>query len=589
MTKAHFTPGPTVYLGLGSTYHDPAVALIDDSGHVLFAEALERPLQYKRGINMEPDNPFTLPRLLLEFAGDADRIVIASNWQARRPWYERLAKGMGWLTPRGILEYRGRELAACLPTWEINYMQSLQHQALKRAGLTLSRTLRHHFGGIAIEFKHFDHHLTHAALAAYGSPFEDAACAVIDSYGESGSLAFFEYEKGRIRPLYQSRGPQSLGFFYMKLTELCGFDWMAGEEWKVMGLASYGKTDPELLDRFRQLIRVEGFDLYQNRQTFFKDLRALERYRRRAGAPPETVADLAHTGQQFFMETVNALLSAFRVKGVSGNLVLGGGCALNSVTNGQILQSTPFDALHVPSAPADDGTALGAALLAYHQEHPSAPTRREVISPYLGSSVNTASLDRFARYSGLHVEELEDSDLWARVADLLAHGQIVGWMRGRAEFGPRALGHRSILADPRDPEMMDRVNRIIKFRERFRPYAPSILHEHGPDYFEAYQDSPYMDRTLRFRPEVRKRVPAVVHVDGTGRLQSVTARRNPDFHGLISAFHQRTGIPLLLNTSFNVMGKPIVHSVEDAFAVFLGSGLDVLVIGNRLFMKAPGS
>jgi carbamoyltransferase len=159
-------------------------------------------------------------------------------------------------------------------------MQSLQHQALKRAGLTLSRTLRHHFGGVAIEFRHFDHHLTHAALAAYGSPFEDAACAVIDSYGESGSLAFFEYEKGRIRPLYQSKGPQSLGFFYMKLTELCGFDWMAGEEWKVMGLASYGKTDPELLERFRQLIRVEGFNLHQDRRTFFKDLRALERYRR---------------------------------------------------------------------------------------------------------------------------------------------------------------------------------------------------------------------------------------------------------------------------------------------------------------------
>ena len=137
--------------------------------------------------------------------------------------------------------------------------------------------------------------------------------------------------------------------------------------------------------------------------------------------------------------------------------------------------------------------------------------------------------------------------------------------------------------------MMDRVNRIVKFRERFRPYAPSILHEHGPEYFEAYQDTPYMDRTLRFRPEVRARVPAVVHVDGTGRLQSVTSRRNPDFHGLISAFHDRTGVPLLLNTSFNVMGKPIVHSVEDAFAVFLGSGLDVLVIGNRLFMKGSGA
>ena len=586
MSSSLPTSSPTVYLGLGSTYHDPAVALVDDSGTVLFAEALERPLQYKRGINMEPDNPFTLPPLLLQYASHAERIVVASNWRARRPWYERLSDQLGWLTPKGILTYRGRELTTFLPTWELNYMQALQHQALKRSGLTLTRTLRHHFGGIDVAFRSYDHHLTHAAFAAYGSPFEDAACAVIDSYGEVGSLAFFEYEKGRIRPLYRSQGPQSLGFFYMKLTELCGFDWMGGEEWKVMGLASYGRLNPEILDLMREMIRIEGFDLYQDRRVFFRKLRALEKFRRPPGAPAESVADLAHTGQFFFMETVNALLSAFRVRGFSSNLVLGGGCALNSVTNGQILKDTAFQALHVPSAPADDGTALGAALLAYHEDHPNAPPRSEALSPYLGSPVDRQATERFARYSGLEVEELEDERLWFKTAELLAEGQIIGWMRGRSEFGPRALGHRSILADPRNPEMMDRVNRIVKFREPFRPYAPSILHEYGPDYFEDYQDSPYMDRTLHFRQAVRSKVPAVVHIDGTGRLQSVMRHRNPDFHGLISAFHERTGIPILLNTSFNVMGKPIVHSVEDAFAVFLGSGLDALVLGNHLFRKA---
>lgn len=575
----------TLYLGLGSTYHDPALAVIDDTGQVVFAEALERPLQYKRAINMEPDNPFELPRVLKTYGKGVDRIVIASNWKARRPWYENWSRRLGWLTPKGILLHQGRQLTACLPTWELNYMQALQHQALKISGLTLSRTLREGFGGAAIEFRSYDHHLCHAALGAYGSGFDSAACAVIDSYGEKGSMAFFEFEGGRLRPLYQSKGPQSLGFFYMKLTELCGFDWMAGEEWKVMGLASYGTVDPQIMALLESLMWVEGFDLRQDRRTFFSQLKALERFRRQPGAPPETVANLAHTGQAFFMQTLYRLLSGFRVQGVSGNLVLSGGCALNSVANGQLLANTDFDALYVPSAPADDGTALGAALLAYHADHPKTAARSHVLPASLGSPVKGEAVHRFAEYSGLESEALADDLLHVRVADLLAQGKIIGWMRGRAEFGPRALGNRSILADPRDPDMMDRVNRIVKFRERFRPYAPSILHAYGPAYFEHYQESPYMERTLRFRPEVRSSVPAVVHVDGTGRLQSVTAERNPDFHGLLQAFHVRTGVPVLLNTSFNIMGKPMVHSCEDAFAVFLGSGLDALVLGNRVFYK----
>ena len=577
----------TLYLGLGSTYHDPAIALVDGSGRILFAEALERRLQYKRALNLAPDNPYELPKLLLQYGLGRERIVIARNWKARRPWYEHLAHGLGWLSPKGILRYEGRELTACLSTWELNYMQSLQHQALQQSGLSLARTLRQYFGGTAIEFRHYDHHLCHAALGAYGSPFQDAACAVIDSYGESGSLAFFEFDQGRLIPLYRSRGPQSLGFFYMKLTELCGFDWMAGEEWKVMGLASYGRTHPELLKIFRSMIQVEGFDLHHDRRQFFQQMKALEPYRRNKDEPPEKAADLAHTGQRFFTETVHALLRTFRVQGFSSNLVLSGGCALNSVSNGQILAETDFDTLHVPSAPADDGTALGAALLAYRRDHPGAPLRSTAMSPYLGSEPDPRHIERFARHAGIECMELDDDNLWEIAAEFLTRGAIIGWMRGKAEFGPRALGHRSILADPRDPLMMDRINRTIKFREKFRPYAPSILHAHGPEYFHDYQDSPYMDRTLKFKEAVKARIPAVVHIDGTGRLQSVKPNRNPDLHGLISAFHARTQIPLLLNTSFNVMGKPMVHSIEDAFGVFMGSGLDVLVAGNLLFKKNP--
>lgn len=558
---------------------------MDDRGHILFAEALERRLQYKRAINMEPDNPIELPKLLKEYGSGRERIVIAFNWKRHRSWYEKLAHHLGWLSPKGILRYTGRNLTACLPTWELNYMQSLQHQALSVSGVSLARTLRQHFGGTAIEFRHYDHHLCHAAFGAYGSPFKEAACAVIDSYGESGSLAFFEYDEGRLMPLYRSTGPQSLGFFYMKLTELCGFDWMAGEEWKVMGLASYGKTNEKLLQLLRSMIRVEGFNLHQDRRQFFSLLKELESYRRKPHEPPEQAADLAHTGQQFFMETVHALLSAFRVRGFSSNLVLSGGCALNSVTNGNILTHTEFEALHVPSAPADDGTALGAALMAYHQDHPRASARSDALTPYLGSRPDAAQTERFSRYCGIECVELDDENLFETTAELLSRGHIIGWMRGKAEFGPRSLGHRTILADPRDASMMDRINRTIKFRESFRPYAPAILDRYGPEYFHDYQDSPYMERTLRFRENMKARVPAVVHVDGTGRLQSVKPDRNRDLFGLLSAFQARTGVPVLLNTSFNVMGKPMVHAIEDAFAVFMGSGLDGLVVGNHLFRK----
>lgn len=580
-------PGPRpVYIGLCTTYHDPALALLGSSGEILHAEATERFLQYKRALNAEPDNLHHLPRLLREYCPDAEAFVIAGNWRRSRPFYERLAAALGWLRPEGILRYRGRRLAGCVETFEIHHMMACQRLAIQRGGLNLARVLRREFPGIPVRFRAYDHHLCHAALACYGSGFETAACAVIDSYGECGSMAFFEYRDGRILPRAGTRGPQSLGLFYMKLTELCGFDWMGGEEWKTMGLASYGRTDAEILDRLRALMKVEGLDLKQDRRSFFADLARLES-RRRRNQPPEAAADLAHTGQQFFVETVDRLLANFHALRISEHLALAGGCALNSVCNGQILAATPFRSLYVPPAPADDGTALGAALLAFHDDHPGWRPEPRRLSAYLGTPLDHGAVARFVRYAGMPVQHLPGGALIPAAADLLAAGKILGWFQGRAEFGPRALGNRSILADPRSPVMGERLNREVKFRERFRPYAPAILHEHGPEFFEDYQESPYMERTLRFRPNWRERVPAVVHVDGTGRLQTVKEEWNPRFQALLAAFHRRTGVPVLLNSSFNVMGKPMVHGVEDAFGVFLGSGMDALAIGDHLFTK-PG-
>ena len=582
---SHSRNGRTYYIGLCSTYHDPALAILDSAGKVLFAEATERFLQYKRALNCEPDNPFLLPGLLQAHCPDAETFVIAGNWRRQRPFYEHLANSAGWLKPLGILGYRGRRLTACIDTWELNHMQACQHHAMLRSGINLARCLRQNFPRASVRFRYFDHHHAHAALACYGSPFATAACAVIDSYGERGSLAFFEFRDGRLIPRFVAKGPQSLGFFYMKLTELCGFDWMSGEEWKVMGLASYGQTDEGVLGWLRSLIKVEGLDLRQDRSTFFELLKCLDSRRRSFGASLEAAANLAHTGQQFFVETVNHLLSNFHKLGISDNLALGGGCALNSVCNGQLLTNTPFDALYVPPAPADDGTALGAAMLAYHEDNPEEQASPATLTPYLGSLVDEKAVRRFSEYAGLPVRHYPDGAIVPATARLLAQGKIVGWVQGRAEFGPRALGNRSILADPRAPKIGERVNRDVKFRERFRPYAPAILHEHGPQFFEHYQDSPYMERTLTFRGDARGKVPAVVHVDGTGRLQTVKEEWNPRFHALLSHFAGLTGVPVLLNTSFNVMGKPIVNSVEDAFGVFLGSGLEALAVGDYLFTK----
>jgi carbamoyltransferase len=250
-----------------------------------------------------------------------------------------------------------------------------------------------------------------------------------------------------------------------------------------------------------------------------------------------------------------------------------------------LLARSGFSRLHIPSAPADDGNSLGVALYEKHHERRE-PRSLEIMSPYLGSPVDKKTLDRVVSYRGVRARELPSREaLCAETAAMLADGKIIGWMQGRAEFGPRALGNRSILADARSPGMKDQINKRVKFREEYRPLAPMILHEHGPEYFEDYQESPYMERALMFREAVRARVPSAVHVDGTGRLQTVKQAWNPLLHALVTAFYERTGVPLILNTSFNVMGKPIIHSVADALTVFATTDLDAIVIERYVLTK----
>jgi carbamoyltransferase len=246
---------------------------------------------------------------------------------------------------------------------------------------------------------------------------------------------------------------------------------------------------------------------------------------------------------------------------------------------------TGFKRLHVPSAPADDGNALGAALLAYRRDHPGEKPAATLRSPYLGSTISKRTLDNLVAFGGIAGMRYLPDALHEDAARLLADGKILGWIQGRAEFGPRALGNRSILADPRRESMKDAINSRVKFREDFRPFAPSILDEHGDDYFEAYQFSPYMERVLTVKEGARKKVPGIVHVDGTARLHSVRRDSNERFYDLIRAFYDRTGVPMLLNTSLNVMGKPIIHSLEDALGLFYTTGLDALVVEDYMIQK----
>jgi carbamoyltransferase len=285
-----------------------------------------------------------------------------------------------------------------------------------------------------------------------------------------------------------------------------------------------------------------------------------------------------------FEEMMDVLLAEAAAKVPSENLILSGGCALNSSFNGKILGRTRFRNVHVPSAPADDGNAVGAAWLALAEDTGRRPAAPGLLSPYLGSALRTDIFGPMAAWEP-RLCRLPPERIVPETARLLAAGKLIGWAQGRAEFGPRALGNRSILADPRPAGMKDAINAKVKFRENFRPFAPSVLAEHAADWFEDYQDSPYMERTLRFRADKQALVPAVVHADGTGRLQTVIAAANPRYHALISEFHRLSGVPLVLNTSFNIMGKPILHTAEDAILMFHTTGLDAVVVEDFLLVK----
>jgi carbamoyltransferase len=577
------------YIGLAVSLHDSAIAIVDDNGEVLFAEAAERRYQVKRAIGCPPDNIVWATDLIKKYCEPNAAYTITKSWSKNR------TRKLDLVNLSGIARF---DLNERMQTWLLNatgplpgdfndtvFMFKNAIAMTMNAGTGFERAIRDRNAQSIVKNIAYDHHLSHAGSACYGSPFNEAVCLVADGSGEGGAFSIYKYKNGKISLLEKQIGPETLGGFYERLTSFCHFNRFKGEEWKVMGLSAYGSFDEQLYKLFRSLYYVDGSRLRQSKADLNKILREIYDI---ASADPGDLflrANIAYNGQLAYSEWMNEFITNIHKKYPCDDLILTGGCALNSSYNGTILDNTPFKHLYVPSAPADDGNALGGALLAYYADHTHSESIHKNISPYLGTEITDEQLTHFLRFSGLeNVRKLSD-DKYETVAKLLAEGKIIGWVQGKAEFGPRALGNRSILADPRKKEMKDIINERVKFREEFRPFAPCILHEFGHEYFEHYQESHYMERALRFKKQAIDKVPGVVHEDSTGRLQSVKEEWNAELYHLIKAFYGITGAPVLLNTSFNVMGKPIIHTIENAISTYFTTGIDALVINDLLIEK----
>jgi carbamoyltransferase len=467
---------------------------------------------------------------------------------------------------------------------------------------------------------HFpEHHEAHAAAAFFPSPYPEAAIITADGVGEWSTASYGTGEGNRITILADIRFPHSLGLLYSAFTYYAGFKVNSGE-YKLMGLAPYG--EPKYKDKIlSEIVDIKEDGSFRLNLDYFNYCAGLtmtsRKFHRLFGGPPrrpetkltQRDMDIARSIQDVTEEIM--LKMARHVHRVTGkkNLCLSGGVALNCVANGRILREGPFENIWIQPAAGDAGSALGAALYGWYQ-YLDSPRRADGLrdsmkGSYLGPAFSPDEIENFLKAKDCPYTRLDDAALAAKVADLIADEKVVGWLHGRMEFGPRALGARSILGDARSPKMQETMNLKIKFRESFRPFAPSVLREKAADYFEIHSASPYMLLVAPVRPEIRRdmteeeqrlfglrklnvvrsEVPAVTHVDYSARVQTVTADHSPVYHAMIKQFNDKYGSPVIINTSFNVRGEPIVCTPEDAYLCFMRTNMDYLVLGNCLLEK----
>ena len=555
-------------LGLNCLAHDTAAALVMDGQVVAFVE--EERLSREKHTWKFPDLAI---RWCLETGGLAmgDIDVVTFDYRPALDY----ARGMAF----DILP----NLPGSAKHWAKQTYVDARH-------VWKARDFRRRHG-FRKEIRFLGHHDTHAAAAFLTSPFERAVTLSVDRGGDYLSTAAYLCEGTTVRTVHQVRHPHSLGELYSAVTWWLGFK-PNYDEGKTMGLASFGR--PTYLDDFRSMVRLrDGGDFRidlswagWHTERGWVSPRFLTRFGppRRPGEPlTEHHEDVAYGVQAVTEEAALHLARwAYRESGGSKSLCLAGGVALNSVMNARLLVDGPFDNIFIPAPCGDAGNAIGGALAAWHHDT-GKPRDWQMEHAYLGPSFTDAEIRQVLGERKLTYRQVPDPAEAA--AELLAQGRITGWFQGRAEVGPRALGNRSILADPRPDHMKDTINAEVKHREAFRPFAPSVLAEEAPTWFEPVAPSPFMLLCLPVRPERRHEVPAITHIDGTGRLQTVTEAANPLFRRLIEAFYRRTGVPMVLNTSFNDQGEPIVSSPGEALRTYFSTGLDALVIGNYVLEK----
>jgi carbamoyltransferase len=438
-----------------------------------------------------------------------------------------------------------------------------------------------------------NHHLSHAS-SFFVSNFKEASVLTVDAFGENQCVGFYSGKKNNIKKIFEQNFPHSLGSFYSTFTEFCGFK-PKSEEWKLMGASAYGKKSfyEKKIDSLIKFKKDGQFFLnlkYFNHYMFHRPGYINENLEKFLGLkknkPNQNLKqeyfDIAFAAQKTFEKIYLNLIKNIYKKNKSKNLVLAGGAALNCVANGKILNNSNFKKIFVPPFPDDSGAGLGAALFV-NSLLSKKNSQIQFKHNYLGPSFTNIEILSILKKFKLKYELIKN--IFDSASDSIIEGKVIAWFQGSLEFGDRALGNRSILADPRNKLMKDKINRIIKYRENFRPFAPAILEDKAGEYFENYQESFFMEKTLFIKPTKKKLLPSVTHVDGSGRLQTVSKNSNPSFYALIKNFYKKTGIPVLLNTSFNVQGEPIVCSVEDAIKNFYLSGLDELYIGNYRIKK----
>ena len=587
---------PTYILGISAFYHDSAACLLRDGAIV--AAAQEERFTRKKG---DSDFPRRAAQYCLNAAGiqPAD-LAYVGFYDKPLLKFERILETYLGVAPRGFSQFR---LAG--PAW-------------MKEKLFQDREIRNALGYDG-EVLYAEHHESHAASAFFPSPFEEAAILTVDGVGEWATASFGAGRGNDLELLQELHWPDSLGLLYSAFTYFTGFKVNSGE-YKVMGLAPYG--EPKYVDTiYRELIDLREDGSFTLNQKYFNYLTGLTMtdgaFDRLLGGPPrvpetkltQREMDLARSIQVVCEEIILRMARTVHRETGMKNLCLAGGVALNCVANGRLLREGPFKQLWIQPAAGDAGGALGVAQLIWHRHlrkpRTVAKGKDAMRGAYLGPEFSPDEIRAYLDAEGIAYEQVERHCLLERVARLLAEEKVVGWFDGRMEFGPRALGARSILGDPRSPRMQAQMNLKIKFREGFRPFAPSVLRERVHDYFELDCDSPYMLLVAPVRQErqipmtaeqrglwgidqlnvLRSDIPAVTHIDYSARIQTVSRDTNPNYYDLIKEFERVTGCAVVVNTSFNVRGEPIVCTPADAYQCFMRTHIDYLVLGPYLLDK----